>query len=238
MTTTHTLDVVGDRPLVRLGDARALLDTAAPVSIGDGSPVELLGCDLFLHARVGNFDLGVVREHVGGDVRAVLGADVLSKARFLIEWDSGQVIFSDGGLPLRGRTVSVSKTSGVPFVEAVCEGRRGHGFIGTGSRLSYAHPRFVARLRPVAGAEDYYPGFGPFMTPVYRLRVEIAGLGIESEFGLLPESLAEAMELSGIDWIFGSRILRGGPVLFDLPASRVVLGRGAPSPFEPAWGLA
>ncbi len=231
------LDLVDDRPILQIGSVRALLDTAAPLSLGDGSRLDLLDLDLCPPPRVGRFDLRALRERIGGGIRAVLGADVLSKVRFLLDWDRGVATFARGGLPLSGRSLAVSKTSGVPFVEAVCGDEPGEGFIATGSRLSYTHPRFVRRLKPVAMAEDYYPGFGPFWTPVYRLCVGMGGIEIESEFGLLPDSLEEAMLASGLEWIFGSRLLRGGPVLFDLPASRIVLGREASSPSEAARRL-
>lgn len=238
MTQTLPLDLVDERPILQIGSVRALLDTAAPLSLGDGSRLDLLDLDLVPPPRIGQFDLRALRERIRGNIQAVLGADVLSKVRFLLDWDRGIATFARTGLRLDGRSVSVSKTSGVPFVEAVCNHHAGDGFIGTGSRLSYTHPRFVRGLHPVAMAEDFYPGFGPFWTPVYRLRIELGGLEIESEFGLLPDKLDEAMRVSGTDWIFGSRLLRGGPVLFDLPASRIVLGRSAPFPSRAAWDLA
>lgn len=232
------LDLVNDRPILQIGSVRALLDTAAPLSLGDGARLDLLDLDLSPPPRVGRFDLRALREHIGGGIRAVLGADVLSRVRFLLDWDRGVATFARGGLPLSGKPLAVSKTSGVPFVQAACKGQAGEGFVATGSRLSYTDPRFVHGLQPVAMAEDYYPGFGPFWTPVYRLRVEMGGIEIESEFGLLPDSLEQAMRASGLEWIFGSRLLRGGPVLFDLPASRIVLGGEASFPSGAARWLA
>ncbi len=197
---TFPLEIIRNHAIVRIGRAAALLDTGSPLSFR--APA-------------------LVSEQLGEPIRWLVGTDVLTRDRVLLDWSGRRVVI--GGPALSGESLPLVPHAGLFQIEV--EGAHGAAlaFLDTGAHLSYAPASAVRGLVPVAHERDFYPLFGEFDVPVYALSVRVGRRKIRGRYAVLPELLAMLLAgVGGTGWILGSDFFRDRAIQLDLANNRVI----------------
>ncbi len=207
----HTVAVVDGK--------RCLIDTGSPVSIGDGSIT--FGQRTFpLMQSFNGFDMDELRKLARIPVQALLGADILGSAPFVLEMTSGGAGALTVGRYPEGPGWSyfpASFVSGVPLIDIAVNGAERRAFLDTGAKVSYLRRGLLEGLTPVGTARDFYPGFGSFSTKLYPVQIQLDGKDFEIQAGRLPRALEPMLDAAGAEAIIGASILRFANLGFDIP---------------------
>lgn len=199
-TRTFPLEIIRDHAVARIGRAAALLDTGSPLTFR--AP-------------------GLVSDQLGMPIRWLVGTDVLSRDRVLIDWAGGKLVV--GGPALPGETLALVSHAGLFQLEVEGAHGRALAFLDTGAHLSYAPASAVRGHVPVAHERDFYPLFGEFDVPVYELSVRVGRRRIRGRFAVLPELLSMLLAgVGGTGWILGSDFFRNRAIQLDLAHNRLI----------------
>ncbi|MDP6696111.1 MAG: hypothetical protein QF803_10925 [Gammaproteobacteria bacterium] len=190
-----------DHFIVEAGAQRWLLDTGSPVTVGS-DPIQL---GSLTHEASDNY-LGVnidsLQEMVGVEFDALVGMDVLSQTSLLIDKAEKRVHF---GAPAGdGNSPPLTFAAGIPIIELAVNECNTKLFFDTGAKITYLPSRLLGNSRQVRTVDDFYPGLGPFSTPVFRVQATIGDQETEIETGQLPEQLEAMVGLMGVDGILGN----------------------------------
>jgi hypothetical protein len=221
----YALRDVNGHLLFAVDGLTVLIDTGCPVSVGRRPAWSFLGRTHDLAPELLGVDLDVISSHVGEPLDVLLGADLLASAPFAASLADGRIAF--GPAPPRGRGVEMplADVMGVPVVHVMA----GEGvlplYLDTGARLSYLHSDLLAACEPGGKARDFYPGFGEFETPIFRVSVRLGGESLSLDCGRLPPLLETPLLTAGVRGILGTELFRTFDVVCDLPRSRLRLCR-------------
>jgi hypothetical protein len=164
-------------------------------------------------------------DYVGSQVNALIGADVLSKTCFAIDWRSHRIDFSDTPLDYEGHTVVMTSFMGIPMVELnVCDTKI-RAFLDTGAKISYLNAEITQGRDKGRTVTDFYPGIGRFETPTFRIPIALNDVVFRVVFGNLPRVLEMSLMLAGAQGILGNDIFRYFSVYFDIQRSKITLRR-------------
>ena len=102
-------------------------------------------------------------------------------------------------------------------------GRRYRAVIDTAARVRYAPPKALTGAAVIGEAEDFFPGFGDFRTPLVSLPLELGRRRIDLAVGELPGPLATLTERFGIEVILGTHLLEVFRLVLDFPGGQAIL---------------
>lgn len=197
---TFLLEIIRDHAVVRVGKAAVLIDTGSPLTFR--APA-------------------LVTEQLGQPIRWLVGTDILTRDRVLLDWAGRRLVV--GGPSLPGETLPLVPHAGLFQIQV--EGAHGSAlaFLDTGAHFSYAPATAVRGLVPVAHERDFYPLFGDFDVAVYELTIRVGCRRIRGRFGVLPELLALLLAgVGGTGWIIGSDFFRDRAIQLDLARNRLI----------------
>ena len=224
----------GGHVCVELPGAMLLVDTGSPVSCARRGHVSLLRRSLAVPQSV----LGLTAERlsgmVGTPVDGLLGMDILQRFVVGIDPEAGRISVTE---PARdrseprgrdaGRSGSVwlplQELAGIPLADVSVAGRRYRAVIDTSARVSYAPRGALTGASVIGEAEDFFPGFGDFRTPLVSLPLELGQHRIDLAFGELPAPLATLTERFGIEVILGTQLLEVFRLVLDFPGGQAIL---------------
>lgn len=153
---------------------------------------------------------------IGARITTLLGTDILSKYRVLIDYKNRAMRFSRNDIAFNGATKRLSSFFGVPIVELEARGETLRFFLDTGARLSYLSADLTVGLESVGEDEDFYPGLGAFRAPRYVVPVKLDDCEFNATFGNLPPLLEMTLEFAGAKGIIGYDFFVQFKVLLDL----------------------
>ena len=207
MTHTYNYEFVGGHIMAVADQRRLLIDTGAPVSFADCSPIEFAGGP---HRVQKNF-MGLTPESlsasVGTPVNALVGADILNRYDIFIDPASQTLNVSEGELPLDGQALELDDFMGIPIIEVTVGKDKVRMFFDTGAKLSYLDGGRTDAFESVGTETDFYPGIGDFSTNVYDIPVMLAGDTIVLRAGNLPALLQMTLMMAAAGGILGTAIL-------------------------------
>jgi hypothetical protein len=206
----YRVETHSGRIVVSIDGQRVLFDTALDRSFGSGRPLSILEREIPLPAQP-----DLVR-WIGLRLRqridAVLGGDHLRTLPFAIDWRAREVrLLSEAEPPHRWyadldpqrRVPAIRLPGGVSAV------------LDTGSSLSYAPREAIQGHEPLYVTTEFHPLEGEFfVTPVYRVPIEIAGHHLRLRVGVLPDDLRARLRLAPTDWVIGTDAMRRARVRF------------------------
>ncbi|HPF69197.1 MAG TPA: hypothetical protein PLQ13_00885 [Candidatus Krumholzibacteria bacterium] len=207
MPRIYPYDLVNGHVVAVVGDRRCLIDTGAPASFGRPASLEIAGrchdlAESYLGATAEGLSAGV-----GGPIDTLVGTDILNRHDLGIDPATGTVAFSELPLPLPASTLPLRTVLGIPAVTAHVGGEPTGLIFDTGAKLSYLDPELTRDLPVTGTAQDFYPWFGAFTTPVFDADIHLAGEPITLRVGNLPLMLAMSLLLAGTAGILGSALL-------------------------------
>lgn len=110
---------------------------------------------------------------------------------------------------------------------SILNGLDGVFFLDSGAKISYVKGNVLQGLTPVGQESDFYPGFGRFETPVYRIPTSIGNCDFPVNYGKLPRLLElSLLNINNATGIIGHDLFRNFTVLLDLRNKTVKLRDG------------
>jgi hypothetical protein len=221
---SYALRVHAGHLIAEVAGRRLLLDTGAPLSIGP-EPLEIAGRRVEPNRGFLGVTIDALQADVGTPIDALIGMDVLREYDLRIDAPAGRLEMTPDDLELDDRALPLSELGWIPMVKAMFSPRRQASLLfDTGASLSYLRRELLRGCRAHGEAEDFYPGFGRFTTPVYRLLFVLGSRTYYADFGVLPQLLELALIAEGSDGILGSELLLERPAV--LAARRGLLSFG------------
>ena len=214
MKSEYSYDLVDGHIIVDADPNHLLIDTGAPSSVVNTSPLDFAGKR---HVVSKNY-MGVTPESLSGSIGtpidALVGADILNQYDILIHPSRCHIVLSEEALPADGDNLSLDSFMGIPIIDAAVSGKTVRMFFDTGARLSYLRPELSTQF-PAAGEEsDFYPGMGEFTTQTYSVPIRIGTKETTLRVGTLPELLQETLMMANTDGILGTAVLDAYTILF------------------------
>jgi hypothetical protein len=199
--------------LAEIGQDRVLVDTGAPVSVGDRLLFGILGEHSLQHSYEGA-TIDSIGSLVGTRITVLLGADIMAGYDVRIDLDAGEIEFSRSELQVGPDALQVEFFQGVPIVSGSIGGTAQRFFFDTGAKLSYLHSSLAGSLQPVGSDRDFLPGFGEFVVNVVEQAVVLGRREHRLRFGTLPQLLEMSLQLAGVQGILGSALCEGAVVAY------------------------
>ncbi len=191
-----------------------LIDTGAPSSVGNTSPLNFAGKSHKVSESYMGVTLESLSSNVGSTINGLVGADILNQYDILIEPVTCRIVLSKEELPAEGVPLTLNTFMGIPIVDAVISDKTVRMFFDTGAKLSYLSPELSVQF-PDAGEEsDFYPGVGEFTTQTYSVPIGLANKEITLRMGTLPKLLQATLMMANTDGILGTAILDTYTILF------------------------
>jgi len=204
--------------------AYALIDTGSPYSIGS-RPLPFAGHEYPVRPSASGADLKEISEQLVVNLEWLIGADVLGHHRIDIDWSTGTLGRAD--TPQEADAVEPMMVfKGIPVITVILNDARTSMFFDTGAKISYARKELVEHLDVTGHAEDFYPGFGRFKTPLRDVHAKISGQELTLKVGQLPQLLEANLLSYGVHGIVGNDIFETfSKVSIDYPARRFAITR-------------
>jgi hypothetical protein len=200
--------------LAEIGQDRVLIDTGAPVSIGNQSMFEIIGREHPLQLVYEGATVDSIGSLVGTRITVLLGADIMARYDVRIDLDAGEIEFTEDELLVGPGALQLEFFQGVPIVAATVGGTVQRFFFDTGAKLSYLHSSLAGSLQPVGSDRDFLPGFGEFVVNIVEQAVVLGTREHRLRFGTLPQMLEMALLLARVNGILGSALCEGAVVVY------------------------
>jgi len=205
--------------------SRWLLDTGSPISVGNGQ-INLNGTAHQLTPDFMGVDIDSLRELAGISFDALLGMDVMGSGDLFINQNDKQITFGTGrtdNLNSSGTTLPFETAMGIPMVTLNIGGKDQKLFFDTGAKVTYLPADAFNGYHPIRTVDDFYPGIGPFCSPVYELPADIGGNFSVIEVAELPDALHMLLSVSGASGILGNSAWSGRSLYLDFTAGQLKL---------------
>ena len=181
------------------------LRTRCPADVT--APVTVSGRAFHLHDNYLGVNCIYLTQHIGTNIEAMIGADIIKEFTLGIFPNEQLVQFNDE--PAAGEIViPVQNFMGIPIITIGVNVRVMRVFFDTAAPMSYLLPEAFKGQQAYGRQEDFYPLLGNFLTDVYHLPVNIGGECRELRFGELPEELRTVLDAGGVKGILGTEILK------------------------------
>jgi hypothetical protein len=213
---TFPLQIFKGHPIIQDGDNIILIDTGAPSTIHVSDGLNFLSENFSCTSNYMGLTASKLSEHLGMQVTTLLGTDVLSKYKILLDYRNLQVSFSKDDIPFEGTEIGISNFMGIPIIELEVNSQPLKFFLDTGAKLSYLSEDFTNGYASVGTEEDFYPGVGQFETECYDIPTSLGANDFLVRYGNLPFMLQMTLMLGGTDGIIGFDFFNTFEVMIDL----------------------
>ena len=221
----YNLEIIGGHALISINNQKYLVDTGAPGSFGKHGEVTFGGKAHVLASSYLGLDAESLSQLAEIPLDGLLGTDILGQYDLLLDYQANNLMLNpqEVDLPL---SVPLEEVMGVPVVTIEVEAvGRVKCFLDTGAKLSYLEAGLVPpELEEQGKVDDFYPGFGKFSTPFFRLNYALAGRSATANFGVLPPALSGLLSLTGVRGILGYDFFMAHKVFLTLAKSRLLFG--------------
>lgn len=225
MDHTFRYNLVDGHVIVKCEQAAYLIDTGAPSSASESGILSFAGRDYPVQTNYMGVTPTSLSDHIGTQINALIGADILNDFNMVIDPRTSQVRLSDRDLHITGIELPLDSFMGIPIVEAEVNGRIIRLFFDTGARLSYLDQGITGNFPSLGLTYDFYPGLGQFQTNTYRVPVRLGTEQVQLIVGNLPQLLQMTLMMADTSGILGSAILSEFVVGLSHQQRRLVLER-------------
>ena len=222
---TFQLQIFKGHPIIQDGDNIILIDTGAPATIHISDELNFLSENFSCTSSYMGLTAFKLSEHLGMQVTTLLGTDVLSKYKILLDYRNLLVSFSKDDIPFEGTEIGISNFMGIPIIELVVNSQPLKFFLDTGAKLSYLSEDFTSGYSSVGTDEDFYPGVGQFETECYDIPTSLGANDFLVRYGNLPFMLQMTLMLGGTDGIIGFDFFNSFRVMLDLGSDKLLYNK-------------
>lgn len=150
----------------------------------------------------------------------MLGADILSDFKILLDYQIQIIEFNKQEIDIDGTQADISNFMGIPIIIMTVDNQELKFFLDTGAKLSYLSDNLTSNYESVGTDEDFYPGVGKFQTECFEIPTVFGHYEFVVKYGNLPTLLQMTLMLGGTDGIIGFDFFNYYKVVLDLKNNR------------------
>lgn len=190
-----------------------IFDTGSPVTLGDGSIIDLDEISIKTHTSIMGYSWQSIKQQLPFNAVALVGTDQINNSAICINLIQKSFNWMK---PLLSGT-SFEMIAGVPVISVVLNEKVGRFFLDTGASICYVtNKNFVDECNSAGEFEDFHPILGAFSTRLYSSDLIMCDQQIEVKVGMLPSELSFMLRAVDVDGIIGTNSLLDGELNIDL----------------------
>lgn len=124
-------------PIINDGENRILIDTGAPSTIHSSDSLNFCSDSFGCSTNYMGLTVSKISDMLGTDITTLLGADILSDYRILLDYQNQVIEFSKQEIDIDGTQVDISNFMGIPIIKMTVDNQELKFFLDTGAKLSY-----------------------------------------------------------------------------------------------------
>lgn len=203
-------------PIVNDGDNRILIDTGAASTIHTSDSLNFCSDRFECSTNYMGLTVSKISDMLGTEITTLLGADILSDYKILLDYQNQVMEFSKKEIDIDGTQVDISNFMGIPIIKMTVDNQELKFFLDTGAKLSYLSESLTSHYQSVGTDEDFYPGVGNFQTECFEIPTVFGSNQFVVKYGNLPTLLQMTLMLGGTDGIIGFDFFNNFKVVLDL----------------------
>lgn len=221
---TRPLHSVHDHLFVELKGERWLLDTGAPTSFGNRSPLTFGEESFEIAAEFMGLTPAKLSGYTDVSCAGLIGVDLLNRFDLRFDLPGETLTLTREQLDNGGEALPLTEAIGIPIVEVQIGGRTFPMFLDTGAPVSYLQDDLLTSFPPAGTVTDFYPGLGEFETETYLVTASIGSIEETLHCGMLPPLLSTTLMIAGASGIVGNTLFHGRQVTYQPRRHQLVLG--------------
>lgn len=208
-------------PIINDGENRILIDTGAPSTIHSSDSLNFCSESFGCSTNYMGLTVSKISDMLGTEITTLLGADILSDYKILLDYQNQVIEFSKQEIVIEGTQVDISNFMGIPIIKMTVDTQELKFFLDTGAKLSYLSDSLTSNYKSVGTDEDFYPGVGKFQTECFEIQTVFGDFEFVVKYGNLPTLLQMTLMLGGTDGIIGFDFFNNFKVVLDLKNNRL-----------------
>ena len=198
-----------------------IFDTGSPVSFGEIG--EFLGYPVLEDGN--GTDIQTLNSLTNFTANALIGMDILSNYNLLFA--QNELLLSENAIDFEGEFSPIKNFMGIPVMEICVGGQPLSCFVDSGAKISYISSNLTEGMTSVETRQDYYPLYGHFETPIFRVDIDINGCPLNVAFGNLPKKLEGLLLMLSErnTGILGSDLFQNFRVYLDFDNMRIGISK-------------
>jgi hypothetical protein len=208
-------------PIINDGENRILIDTGAPSTIHSSNNLNFCSDNFVCSTNYMGLTVSIISDMLGTEITTLLGADILSDYKILLDYQDQVIEFSKQEIEIDGTQVAISNFMGIPIIKMTVDNQELKFFLDTGAKLSYLSDSLTSNYESIGTDEDFYPGVGRFQTECFEIPTVFGNTEFVVKYGNLPTLLQMTLMLGGTDGIIGYDFFNNFKVVLDLKNNRL-----------------
>lgn len=208
-------------PIINDGENRILIDTGAPSTIHSSNNLNFCSDNFVCSTNYMGLTVSIISDMLGTEIKTLLGADILSDYKILLDYQNQVIKFSKQEIKIDGTQVDISNFMGIPIIKMTVDNQELKFFLDTGAKLSYLSDSLTSNYESIGTDEDFYPGVGRFQTECFEIPTVFGNTEFVVKYGNLPTLLQMTLMLGGTDGIIGYDFFNNFKVVLDLKNNRL-----------------
>jgi len=208
-------------PIINDAENRILIDTGAPSTIHSADSLNFCSDSFGCSTNYMGLTVSKISDMLGTEITTLLGADILSDYKILLDYQNQVIDFSKQEIDIDGTQVEISNFMGIPIIKMTVDNKELKFFLDTGAKLSYLSDSLTSNYESIGTDEDFYPGVGKFQTECFEIPTVFGNTEFVVKYGNLPTLLQMTLMLGGTDGIVGFDFFNNFKVVLDLKNNRL-----------------
>lgn len=208
-------------PIINDGENIILIDTGAPSTIHTLDTLNFCSESFGCSTNYMGLTVSKISDMLGTEITTLLGADILSDYKILLDYQNQIIEFSKQEIDIDGTQTDISNFMGIPIIKMTVANQELKFFLDTGAKLSYLSDSLTSNYESVGTDEDFYPGVGKFQTECFEIPTIFGDKEFVVKYGNLPTLLQMTLMLGGTDGIIGFDFFNNFTVVLDLKNNRL-----------------
>ena len=222
----YPIDIFDNHVILIDKDKRLLIDTGAPISISDGSSIDVFNNVYSTKKTYHGANINEIGNYVGCGLNALIGNNIL--ANYVFQIDFNNKLFSIwNSLPeeiINTEDFIKADFQGIPTIDVLVNNDNPiTSWLDTGAKISYINKNYVQHLDCMENQKDFFPSYGEFEVPIYSITLIFNGVEIPFKFGILPDDLEAAMLSGRTSAIIGADIFYHFTLTFNYNQKRIYI---------------
>lgn len=208
-------------PIINDGENRILIDTGAPSTIHSSDSLNFCSDSFGCSTNYMGLTVSKISDMLGTEITTLLGADILSDYKILLDYKNQVIKFSKQDIDIDGAQADISDFMGVPIIKMTVGNQELKFYLDTGAKLSYLSDSLTSNYESIGTDEDFYPGVGKFQTEIFEIPTVFGDNEFIVKYGNLPTLLQMTFMLGGAGGIIGFDFFNNFKVVLDLKNNRL-----------------